>query len=188
MTEGDRAGVKSLIAKMSPGDVEARYKWLYESNPHGRALTWVAIDRESGETAGCTSVFPRRVMVERRSAWDRLEEIVSSSRDSEKRTGYCASPRELLVDAGRRIDFMYGPPVVNNLAALLKAGSHAVTGYRRWVRPLTGSGAYKAAFSREPSKLEARLADLPVMIFDQLTRADAREFLLERVTEFGLGV
>ncbi len=83
------------------------------------------------------------------------------------------------------IDFMYGPPVVNNLAALLKAGSHAVTGYRRWVRPLTGSGAYRAAFSREPSKFEARLADLPVMFFDQLTRADAREFLLEQVGEFG---
>lgn len=186
MTGADRDRVKALIAKMSPGDVEARYKWLYESNPHGRALTWVAIDRETGETAGCTSVFPRRVMVER---WKRVGSIGGDCfveprfRRKGLATALHRASFATMRDEG--VDFMYGPPVVNNLAALLKAGSHAVTGYRRWVRPLTGSGAYKAAFSREPSKLEARLADLPVLLFDQLTRADARQFLLERVTEFG---
>ncbi|HEX5735887.1 MAG TPA: GNAT family N-acetyltransferase [Blastocatellia bacterium] len=186
MTDSDRERVKALIAKMSPGDVEARYKWLYESNPHGRALTWVAIDRETGDTAGCTSVFPRRVVVER---WRRVGSIGGDCfveprfRRKGLATELHRASFSMMRDEG--VDFMYGPPVVNNLAALLKAGSHAVTGYRRWVRPLTGSGAYKAAFSREPSKLEARLADLPVMIFDQLTRADSREFLLEQVTEFG---
>ncbi|HJQ69859.1 MAG TPA: GNAT family N-acetyltransferase [Blastocatellia bacterium] len=185
-TGSDLDRVKRLIAKMSSGDVEARYKWLYESNPHGRALTWVAIDKETGETAGCTSVFPRRVMVER---WRRAGSIGGDCfvEPRFRRKGLATALHRASFAAMREegIDFMYGPPVVNNLAALLKAGSHAVTGYRRWVRPLTGSGAYRAAFSREPSKLEARLADLPVLLFDQLTRADAREFLLERVTEFG---
>jgi CelD/BcsL family acetyltransferase involved in cellulose biosynthesis len=185
MTEGDRAGVKSLIAKMSPGDVESRYEWLYQTNPHGRALTWVAIDRRSGDIAGCTSVFPRRVLVEGR---ERLGSIGGDCfvEPRFRRRGLATALHRAsfssMRDAG--IDFMYGPPVVNNLSALVKAGSRVVTGYRRWARPLTGSGAYKAAFARVPSRLEARLADLPVMIFDHLMRADAREFQLEPVTEF----
>jgi GNAT superfamily N-acetyltransferase len=185
VTDSDLGRVKALIAKMSPGDVEARYRWLYESNPHGRALTWVAIDKETGETAGCTSVFPRRVMVERCKRVGSIGGdcfVEPRFRRKGLATALHRASFSTMRDGG--IDFMYGPPVVNNLAALLKAGSHGVTGYRRWVRPLNGSGAYRAAFSREPSKLEARLADLPVMLFDQLTRADARKFLLERVTEF----
>ena len=186
MTDADLERVKALIAKMSPGDVEARYRWLYESNPHGRALTWVAIDRETGDTAGCTSVFPRRVLVER---WRRVGSIGGDCfveprfRRKGLATALHRASFSMMRDKG--VDFMYGPPVVNNLAALIKAGSYGVTGYRRWVRPLTGGGAYRAAFSREPSRLEARLADLPVMLFDQLTRADAREFQLEPVREFG---
>ena len=185
VTDSDLGRVKALIAKMSPGDVEARYKWLYESNPHGRALTWVAIDKETGETAGCTSVFPRRVMVERSRRVGSIGGdcfVEPRFRRKGLATALHRASFSMMRDGG--VDFMYGPPVVNNLAALLKAGSHGVTGYRRWVRPLNGSGAYRAAFSREPSKLEARLADLPLMLFDQLTRADSREFLLERVTEF----
>jgi CelD/BcsL family acetyltransferase involved in cellulose biosynthesis len=185
MTEADREGVKSLIAKMSPGDVESRYEWLYQTNPHGRALTWVAIDRKTGDTAGCTSVFPRRVLVEGR------ERIGSIGGDCFveprfRRRGLATALHRASFSSMRDegVDFMYGPPVVNNLSALVKAGSRVVTGYRRWARPLTGSGAYKAAFARVPSRLEARLADLPVMIFDHLMRADAREFQLEPVIEF----
>ncbi len=186
MTDRDRERVKALIAKMSPGDVDARYEWLYESNPHGRAKTWVAIDRETGETAGCTSIFPRRVMVAGR------ERVGSIGGDCFveprfRRMGLATALHRASFSAMRDqgIDFMYGPPVVNNLSALVKAGSHLVTGYRRWVRPLTGRGAYRAAFSRVPLTLEARLADLPVMVFNQMTRGDARDFSLERVTEFG---
>src|SRR5215831_4620648 len=60
----DRTRITNLVAKMSPGDVEARYDWLYQRNPHGRALTWLALDPATGEAVGCTSVFPRRVMVD----------------------------------------------------------------------------------------------------------------------------
>ena len=186
MTDRDRERVKALIAKMSPGDVEARYEWLYETNPHGRAMTWVAIDRETGETAGCTSIFPRRVRV---AGCERMGSIGGDCfvEPRFRRMGLATALHRASFSAMREqgIDFMYGPPVVNNLSALVKAGSQVVTGYRRWVRLLTGRGAYRAAFSRVPSKFEARLADLPVMVFDHLTRIDARDFSLERVTEFG---
>ena len=83
------------------------------------------------------------------------------------------------------IEFMYGPPTPNNLGALVKAGSQLVTSYRRWVRPLTGQGAYQAAAARVPTKFKARLAGLPMMVFDHLTRADAEGFTVSEVFEFG---
>src|SRR6185369_1247147 len=83
------------------------------------------------------------------------------------------------------VDFMYGPPTPNNLGALIKAGSHLVANYRRWVRPLTSRGAYRAAFSRVPTRGQAHLADIPIMMLDRLTRKDARGFTLEEVFDFG---
>ena len=38
-----------------------RFRWLYLSNPDGRAKAWLAVDDKTGETAGFTAVFPRRV-------------------------------------------------------------------------------------------------------------------------------
>jgi CelD/BcsL family acetyltransferase involved in cellulose biosynthesis len=185
MTDSDHGRVKELIAKMSPSNVEARYEWLYEKNPHGRSMTWVAIDSETGETAGCTSIFPRRVTVAGR---ERMGSIGGDCfvEPRFRRMGLATALHRASFSEMRErgIDFMYGPPVVNNLSALVKAGSRVVTGYRRWVRPLTVQGAYRAAFSRAPSKFEARLVDLPVKVFEHLTRVDAREFSLESVSEF----
>ena len=38
-----------------------RFRWLYLSNPDGRAKAWLAVDDKTGETAGFTAVFPRRI-------------------------------------------------------------------------------------------------------------------------------
>ena len=42
-------------------DIERRHTWLYDDNPHGQAITWLAIDDETGAVAGCSSFFPRRM-------------------------------------------------------------------------------------------------------------------------------
>ncbi len=44
---------------------EARFRWLYLDNPDGRATAWFAIDDRTGDVAGCTAVFPRRVRLGR---------------------------------------------------------------------------------------------------------------------------
>ncbi|MGA9772453.1 MAG: GNAT family N-acetyltransferase [Blastocatellia bacterium] len=184
--EGDRQHVIRLMGNVYARDMAGRYDWLYKSNPHGRALTWLAIECASGEAVGCTSLFPRKVFV------DGCERIGSIGGDCYieprvRRQGL-ATRLHLASFAGMRasgIEFMYGPPTPNNLGALVKAGSHLVTGYRRWVRPLTSRGAYRAAFSRVPTKFEARLAGLPIMVLDRLTRTDATGFALEQVYEFG---
>ncbi len=184
--DDDRERIIALVSKMWHEDITARYEWIYLSNPHGRALTWLAIKGSTGETVGCTSIFPRKVIVNGR------ERTGSIGGDCyiEPRVRRRGLATRLHIEslAGMRhcgVDFMYGPPNPNNLSALVKAGSNIVTSFKRWVRPLTGRAVYRAAFARIPSKLEARIAGLPIMMLDRLTRADARGITLERVTEFG---
>ena len=43
-TAGDRSEIEALIGEMIPGvDVAARWRWLYDTSPGGKALTWLAI-------------------------------------------------------------------------------------------------------------------------------------------------
>ena len=62
-SEAARPEVAALVREMIPGvDVTSRLSWLYETNPAGRALTWLA--SEGGEIAGCTSYFPFMLMLD----------------------------------------------------------------------------------------------------------------------------
>ena len=184
--ESDRHHIIRLMGSIYAGNMQERYEWLYLSNPHGRALTWLAVERASGETVGCSSIFPRKVIVNGR---ERTGGIGGDCyiEPRVRRRGLATALHEASFAEMRAggVEFMYGPPTPNNLGALVKAGSHVVTGYRRWVRPLTSRGAYRAAFSRVPTRLEARLADFPIMVLDRLTRSDATGFTLEQVYEFG---
>jgi hypothetical protein len=85
----------------------------------------------------------------------------------------------------RGLDFMYGPPTPSNLGALVKAGSHLVTTHTRWVRPLTSRGAYRAVFSRMPTKGQAYLAQIPMMLLDRLTRSNTKGYTLDEIQDFG---
>jgi hypothetical protein len=185
-THSDREDIIRLMATIYPDDMRQRYSWLYENNPHGAALSWLAIERETREAVGCTSIFPRRVMVNGRERIGGIGgDCVIAPRV--RRQGL-ATELHMVSFAQMRergVDFMYGPPTPNNLGALVKAGSHLVTNYRRWVRPLTSRGAYRAAFSRVPTKGEAQLAHIPIMVFDRLTKFDARGFKVEEVFDFG---
>lgn len=183
----DREHVIRLMGKVYPGDMRQRYDWLYENNPHGDALTWIAIERESGESVGCTSIFPRRVMVNGRERIGGIGGdcfIEPRVRRQGLATALHAVSFAQMRDRG--VDFMYGPPTPNNLGALVKAGSHLVTNYKRWVRPLTSRGAYRAAFSRVPTRGQAQLAHIPIMVFDRLTKSDASGFTVEEVYDFGV--
>jgi GNAT superfamily N-acetyltransferase len=184
---GDREHVIKLMGKIYAGDMQQRYTWLYENNPHGDALMWIAIERESGEAVGCTSIFPRRVMVDGR---ERIGGIGGDCfiEPRVRRQGLATALHAVSFAQMRErgVDFMYGPPTPNNLGALVKAGSHLVTNYKRWVRPLTSRGAYRAAFSRVPTKGQAQLAHIPIMVFDRLTKSDASGFTVEEVYDFGV--
>jgi len=183
---GDRGHIIKLMENAYLGDMAARYEWLYKSNPHGKALTWLVIERESGDAVGCTSIFPRRVIVRGRA---RIGGIGGDCfiEPRVRRQGLATALHSVSFAEMRAggVDFMYGPPTPNNLGALVKAGSHLVTSYKRWVRPLTSRGAYRAAFSRVPTRGQAQLAHIPIMVLDRLTRSDARGFELEEACSFG---
>ena len=137
--EQDRHTVLQVLAEYLPGaDVEARHGWLYERNPHGRAVTFIAFDSR-GVALGLTSLFPRRVQVE---GVVRTGAIGGDGfvRPAHRRRGVATALHAACLEAMRsgsadEVEFMYGGPVPNNLKALERAGSRVISSLCRHVRP-----------------------------------------------------
>ena len=139
-TQADRGEVEKLVGEMIPGvDVRARMAWMYDRNPGGTALTWIAT--EGGEVAGCTSFFPFRLWLD--------GAVVRAAlggdgyvRPKFRRRGLGG----LLHDATRNgmraheLGCMYGAPGAMNLTPLKHGGSREVGTVARWVRPLRVGG------------------------------------------------
>src|SRR5690349_21615979 len=137
-TPADRGEVAQLVREMITGvDADARLRWLYDTNPGGTALTWLAT--EGGEVAGCTSYFPFRLWLDGAPILGALggDGFV---RPKFRRRGLGG----LLHDAARQampehaIACMYGAPGAMNLTPLKHGGSREVGLVARWTRPLTG--------------------------------------------------
>jgi hypothetical protein len=188
LREADRAdkdAVIAIVSRMWGEDITARYEWLYLSNPHGCALTWLAIEQATGEAVGCTSIFPRQVIVDGRQRTGSIGGDCYIDPRARRRGLATALHRLSLTEMRQHgVEFMYGPPNPNNFAALVKAGSHGFTTFKRFVRLLTGSSVYRFAFDRKPSKIEAQLAELPIRLLDRLTKVDVRSLRLEPVKDF----
>ena len=136
-TAADRPEIVALIGEMIPGgDVASRWRWLYETNPGGRALTWLAI-APTGEVAGCTSFFPFRLWLDGAQVRAALGGD-GYVRPAFRRRGLGG----LLHDASRRdmekhaIGCMYGAPGAMNLSPLKHGGSREVGHVTRFVRPV----------------------------------------------------
>src|SRR5690348_7453175 len=167
-TSADRAIVLALLAEYLPGtDVERRLEWLYERNPHGRALTYVAFEEASGAPMGLTSLFPRKVAIAEKQ---RLGSIGGDGfvRPIFRRRGVATKLHTACLGAmtGAGIEFMYGAPEPNNLQALIKAGSRVVTQLRRFARPRAWQRAArifaKIGCARSPELLPLEGADARV--------------------------
>lgn len=138
-TSADREAIIRLISEMHGGDMTDRFDRLYRSNPHGDAVSWVAVDDESGHVAAVTSVFPREVMTNgraRRGAIGGDSYVEPSARRQGLATRLHRAIRDDMRTAG--VEFHFGVPLQNNLRALVKAGGIEVTSFARYVRPLTG--------------------------------------------------
>lgn len=164
---GDVSTVLGLLREQYGADFDtiARHEWLYRQNPHGPALTLIGFERASGEPAGQTSVFPRRLSV---SGRERLGSIGGDGyvRPHFRRRGIATALHRAtlhhMAEAG--IELMYGPPEPHNLAALVRAGSRVVCQLRRFVRPLDPNrlapwGAYLSPMRRwlRPSRSPLKL-------------------------------
>lgn len=135
-TVADHPEILTLIREMIPGcDADARWHWLYDTNPGGRALTWLAT--VDGALAGCTSFFPFRM-------W-RDGEVVRGAlggdgfvRPAFRRRGLGHALHEASRDAMTQhgITCMYGAPGAMNVTPLKRGGSCEVGQVVRWVRPV----------------------------------------------------
>jgi len=172
-TAADRDEIAALIAEMIPGaDVAARMRWLYDGNPGGPALTWIA--SEGGEVAGCTSYFPFRLQL------DGSQVLAALGGDGYVRPKFRRRGLGgLLHDAARRampdhdIGCMYGAPGAMNLTPLKHGGSREVGQVARWARPLRGSAL---GVRSEPLDRWVRGILRPrfVPFLDPMTRHDRR--------------
>ena len=138
---GDRRVVADLVREMMPGcDAERRLSWLYEGNPAGRALTWLACAGD--DVAGCTSFFPFRLQLDGAQA---LAALGGDGwvRPTFRRHGIGAALHEASRSAlgGDGLACMYGAPGSMNLSPLKHGGSREVCTVSRWARPLRGVAA-----------------------------------------------
>lgn len=135
-TPADRPEIVAMIREMIPGiDAAARWRWLYETNPAGRALTWIA--HAGGAVAGCTSFFPFRLWLD--------GEVVRAAlggdgyvRPEFRRMGMGARLHDAsrAAMAAQGIGCMYGAPGAMNVTPLKHGGSREIGHVARWVRPL----------------------------------------------------
>jgi len=136
-TADDKPELLALIAEMIPDvDANARWRWMYEDNPGGRAISWLAI-APTGEVAGTTSFFPFRMWLDGAEVRGALGGD-GYVRPAFRRKGIGG----LLHDASRRgmpahaIGCMYGAPGAMNVTPLKHGGSRELGAVARFVRPL----------------------------------------------------
>jgi hypothetical protein len=64
----DRNTIIDILNRNIPTRQHAAiYEWLYQNNPYGPAETWLAVNSNTGAAVGTASVFPRPVMLNRKS-------------------------------------------------------------------------------------------------------------------------
>jgi GNAT superfamily N-acetyltransferase len=135
---GDRAAIVAIVAELLPGmDVARRHRWLYEENPHGRALTWIARDGATGKVAGVTSFFLRRIVAGGREVTAALGGDCYV-RPAFRRRGIASA----LHGASRRdmsrfgIEVMFGTPTPGNVTPLAQHRTRDVVEVVRYARPV----------------------------------------------------
>lgn len=61
--ERDKEAILRIWKGNFPDVPEQRYSWMYENNPYGRAVCWLAKDTRQETVVGVTSLFPRRILI-----------------------------------------------------------------------------------------------------------------------------
>lgn len=122
---------------ISDRPVAAHFDWLYRGNPHGNAVTWIAVLEKGDRIVGCTSIFPRRMRLDG-------EPILGSYGGDSfvdpdfRRRGIAQSLHKYSVSDMRQLDIQchYGFPVPANLRAFVRAGALDPCDFHRFQLPL----------------------------------------------------
>ena len=61
--EEEKAALNAFLASYLSSDAnDVRFEWLYNKNPEGKALAWVACEPETEKIIGVSAAFPRRIL------------------------------------------------------------------------------------------------------------------------------
>ena len=140
----DRSDARILPAleqHVTTRNAARRYQWLYRKNPAGRAFTWVCED--DGQIVGWTSIFPRAFVVDGRVLAGSIgcdAYVLPSHRRRGIAVELHRASRESMARGEVPFRFMCGPPVTENLRALVKAGARIVCTLRHLSLPLSPRG------------------------------------------------
>ncbi|MDX2089221.1 MAG: GNAT family N-acetyltransferase [Kofleriaceae bacterium] len=166
-TSKDRDRLLAVVSEHQPGvDTQQRYSWLYERNPHGHALTWVATAPDTGEIMGVASYFRKRLMLGTRT----VEGALGGDcfvRPQFRRRGIGMALHRAGRDAMKQfgIEVMFGTPTPANMGPLRNCGGHDVSEVVRYTHPVT---AFDALVRRMSPRASSALR------LDEMTDLDPR--------------
>ena len=61
--EDDKAALLYFWEEQGTKPLDKKFRWMYESNPYGRAIFWLLIDENNQEIVGSSTLFPREIVV-----------------------------------------------------------------------------------------------------------------------------
>ena len=163
-TAADRPAILALLREMIPGvDAKARWRWLYETNPAGPALTWLST--QGDQIAGCTSFFPFRLWLDGVT----MQAALGGDgyvRPEFRRTGRGFAMHNASWNAmwTHRIGCMYGAPGAMNVTPLKRSGSAEVGEVARWVRPVRAAALGLRVLGKRVVAKPRKAADLVPMV------------------------
>ena len=137
----DRNTIIDILNRNIPTRQHAAiYEWLYRNNPYGPAETWLAVNSNTGAAVGTASVFPRPVMLNRKSIPGGL--VGDFAIDAGFRS---LGPAVLLqketitpVSEGRMAITFDAPPDERGMSTFRRMGIPAVGRMLRFAKPMVG--------------------------------------------------
>lgn len=162
----EQAFIPFLGNWISDRPVSKHFEWLYRGNPHGDAVTWLAVLDPGDRIVGCTSTFPRRMRIEG-------EPVLGSFGgdafvDPEfRRRGIAQSLHEFGITDMQRLEIecLYGFPVPANLRAFIRAGALEPCDFHRFSLPLDANRIIKSLHLGPFAPLAAKIVNPAISLY-----------------------
>ena len=102
---------------------QERYRWFYENNPYGQALSWLVTDQETNSVVGSTALFPRGMSLDGKKALAGIAADFAVNRDHRSLSAALKLQKAVLSGCKEnKMEFIYGFSNEQSEAVLLRAG------------------------------------------------------------------
>jgi hypothetical protein len=119
----DRQKVFSVWKKNFKDIPQERYRWFYENNPYGQALTWLAKDQKTNSIVGSTALFPRRINLNGRIAKAGIAADFAVNQEHRSLSAALKLQKAVISECKEsKMEFIYGFPNEQSEAVLLRVG------------------------------------------------------------------